>query len=239
MLKLVIGNKNYSSWSLRPWLAMKVAGIEFVEERIALDQPDTRARILACSPSGKVPCLLDGRLAVWDSLAICEYVNETYAAGRLWPADRAARATARAVSAEMHSGFAALRGHLSMDIRARKPARGAEAQRRADVQADIERVVAIWTAALDASGGPMLFGAFCIADAFYAPVVTRFVTYDVALPPLLAGYSARVLAGDPLRPSGCPPAGERAPSERPCGALPPMRAWVAAAQAEVEELTDH
>ncbi len=215
MLKLVIGNKNYSSWSLRPWLAMKMAGIEFVEERIALDQPDTRARILEVSPTGKVPCLLDGRLAVWDSLAICEYVNETYAAGRLWPADRAARATARAVTAEMHSGFAALRSHLSMDIRARKPARGAEAQRRADVQADIERVVALWTAALDASGGPMLFGEFSIADAFYAPVVTRFVTYGVDLPPLLSAYGERILA------------------------LPPMRAWVAAARAEVEELTDH
>lgn len=215
MLKLVIGNKNYSSWSLRPWLAMKMAGIEFTEERIALDQPDTRARILQYSPTGKVPCLIDGRLTVWDSLAICEYVNETYAKGRLWPADRAARATARSVTAEMHSGFAALRTHLSMDIRARKPARGTEAQRRTDVQADIERVVAIWTAALDERGGPMLFGEFSIADAFYAPVLTRFVTYGVELPPLLAAYSARVLG------------------------LPPMRAWVAAAQAEVEELTDH
>jgi glutathione S-transferase len=214
-MKLVIGNKNYSSWSLRPWLALKMAGIAFDEVRIALDQPDTKARILRYSPTGKVPCLIDGRLTVWDSLAICEYVNETHAQGRLWPADRATRASARAVTAEMHSGFAALRTHLSMDIRARKPARGAEAQRLAGVQADIERIVALWTAALDASGGPMLFGEFCIADAFYAPVVTRFVTYGVALPPLLAAYSDRVLA------------------------LPAMRDWVAAAQAEVEELTDH
>lgn len=214
-MKLVIGNRNYSSWSLRPWLALKMAGIAFDEERIPLDQPDTKARILRYSPTGKVPCLVDGDLTVWDSLAICEYVNETHAKGRMWPADRAARATARAVTAEMHSGFAALRTYLSMDIRARKPARGAEAQRLAGVQADIERIVALWTAALDASRGPMLFGEFCIADAFYAPVVTRFATYGVALPPLLAAYSERVLA------------------------LPPMRAWVAAAQAEVEELTDH
>jgi glutathione S-transferase len=214
-MKLVIGNKNYSSWSLRPWLALKMAGIAFDEVRIALDRPDTKAKILRYSPTGKVPCLVDGDLTVWDSLAICEYVNETYAQGRMWPADRATRATARAVTAEMHSGFAALRTYLSMDIRARKPARGAEAQRLAGVQADIERIVALWTAALDASGGPMLFGEFCIADAFYAPVVTRFETYGVALPPLLAAYSARVFA------------------------LPPMRDWVAAAQAEVEELTDH
>jgi glutathione S-transferase len=214
-MKLIIGNKNYSSWSLRPWLALKMAGIAFDELRVPLQQPDTRSKILRYSPTGKVPCLVDGDLTVWDSLAICEYVNETHAQGRMWPADRAARATARAVTAEMHSGFAALRTYLSMDIRARKPARGAEAQRLAGVQADIERIVALWTAALDASGGPMLFGEFCIADAFYAPVVTRFITYGVALPPLLAAYSDRVLA------------------------LPPMQAWVTAAQAEVEELTDH
>lgn len=214
-MKLVIGNKNYSSWSLRPWLALKMAGIGFEEVRIPLDQPDTKAKILRYSPTGKVPCLIDGDLTVWDSLAICEYVNETHANGRMWPKDRATRAAARAVTAEMHSGFAALRTYLSMDIRARKPARGAEAQRLAGVQADIERIVAVWTAALDASGGPMLFGEFCIADAFYAPVVTRFATYGVALPPLLAAYSERVFA------------------------LPPMRDWVAAAQAEVEELTDH
>lgn len=214
-MKLVIGNKNYSSWSLRPWLALKMAGIGFEEVRIALDQPDTKAKILRYSPTGKVPCLVDGNLTVWDSLAICEYVNETHANGRMWPKDRATRATARAVTAEMHSGFAALRTYLSMDIRARKPARGAEAQRLAGVQAEIERIVALWTAALDASGGPMLFGEFCIADAFYAPVVTRFATYGVELPPLLAAYSERVFA------------------------LAPMRDWVAAAQAEVEELTDH
>jgi glutathione S-transferase len=214
-MKLVIGNKNYSSWSLRPWLAMKVAGLAFEEERIPLDQPQTKASILRHSPTGKVPCLIDGALTVWDSLAICEYVNETHAGGRLWPADRAARATARSVAAEMHSGFAALRMNLSMDIRARKPERGRAAQERADVQADITRVVAIWTGCLDASGGPMLFGEFSIADAFFAPVVTRFATYGVALPPLLAAYSERVFA------------------------LSPMREWVAAAQVEVEYLPDH
>lgn len=214
-MRLVIGNKNYSSWSLRPWLAMTVAGVAFEEQVISLRQPDTRARILQVSPSGRVPCLIDGALTVWDSLAICEYVNETYAEGRLWPADRAARARARAVVAEMHSGFAPLRTYMSLDIRARKLEAGRLAQAREDVQADITRVVALWTACLDDSGGPLLFGDFSIADAFYAPVVTRLATYGVALPPLLAAYSERIFA------------------------LPAMRAWVAAAHAETEVLPDH
>lgn len=214
-MKLIIFNKNYSSWSLRPWLAMKMAGLTFDEQRIALDEPDTKRNVLAWSPSGRLPCLIDGELVIWDSLAICEYVNEAHAGGRLWPADRAARANARAVTAEMHSGFVALRTHMSMDIRKRHVERGAAAQARPDVQADIARIVAIWTACLDASGGPLLHGSFSIADAFYAPVVTRFATYGVALPPLLSAYSERVFA------------------------LAPMQEWVAAARAELEDLPGH
>ena len=118
---LVIGNKNYSSWSLRAWLALKVGGVAFEEKRIALDRPQTKAEILAHSPSGKVPCLIDAGLVVWDSLAICETANERYTAGALWPTDADARAHARAVTAEMHSGFAALRTHMPMDIRVRAP----------------------------------------------------------------------------------------------------------------------
>ncbi|MCE2970690.1 MAG: glutathione S-transferase family protein [Burkholderiales bacterium] len=211
-MKLVIGNKNYSSWSLRPWLAMKMAGVAFEELRIVLDRPDTKGNIRAVSPSGKVPCLLDGDLTIWDSLAICEYVNETYAAGRLWPAERGARARARAVSAEMHSGFTALRLHMPMDIRSRHAERGAQAQARAEVAADIERICAIWSEALQGSGGPWLFGEFSIADAMYAPVVTRFATYGAPLPAPLAAYSAQVFAAAP------------------------MQQWVAAARAETETI---
>jgi glutathione S-transferase len=218
-LTLVIGNKNYSSWSLRPWLAMKMAGVAFDEIRIPLDRPDTKAGILRHSPSGKVPCLIDdtasGRLVVWDSLAICEYVNESCAGGRLWPAERAARARARSVAAEMHSGFAALRTRMSMDIRARKFERGAAALAREDVAADVARIRALWFDALAESGGPFLFGDFSIADAFFAPVAMRFVTYGVDLAPSLAAYRDRVVA------------------------LAPMQQWIGEATAEVEDLGDH
>ncbi|GAB4481053.1 MAG: glutathione S-transferase family protein [Burkholderiaceae bacterium] len=211
-LTLIVGNKNYSSWSLRAWLAMKMAGVAFDEIRIALDQPDTKANILKRSPSGRVPCLIDGDLTVWDSLAICEYVNETQACGRMWPARVASRAHARSVTAEMHSGFAAMRTHLSMDIRARHPDKGAAALARPDVAADVRRVQDIWLECLARSGGPFLFGAFSIADAFFAPVVTRFLTYGVAAPPALGNYGERVLE------------------------LAPMQEWIAAAQAETEVL---
>ena len=218
-LTLVIGNKNYSSWSLRPWLAMKMAGVAFSELRIPLDRPDTKATILSHSPSGKVPCLIDsgdaGRLAVWDSLAICEYVNEAYASGRMWPAERRARARARSAAAEMHSGFAALRTHMSMDIRARKFERGAAAMAREDVAADVARIRALWFDALAESGGPFLFGGFSIADAFFAPVVMRFVTYGVELAPGLAAYRDRIVG------------------------LAPMQQWIDEATAEVEDLGDH
>jgi glutathione S-transferase len=207
---LVIGNKNYSSWSLRAWLALKTAGVEFEERRIALDRPQTKTEILQHSPSGKVPCLVDGSLVVWDSLAICETANERYAAGSLWPVDPEARAHARAVTAEMHSGFVALRTHMPMDIRSSKPDVGAAAQGRSDVAADIQRIRTIWADCLTRSGGPLLYGAFSIADAFYAPVATRFRTYGVALEPPLAAYVSAVFA------------------------LPAMQQWIAAAGAETE-----
>jgi glutathione S-transferase len=213
-LTLVIGNRNYSSWSLRPWLAMRHAGLAFDEVRIPLGRVDTKATILRHSPSGRVPCLLDGALVVWDSLAICEYVNERYAGGSLWPAEVTPRARARAVAAEMHSGFAALRTHLPMDIRSRQSGRGAAAAARPDVAADIARIHALWSDCLAASGGPLLFGGFSIADAFYAPVVTRFVTYGVALPGVVAAYADAVLA------------------------LPPMQQWIDAASAEPETIDD-
>lgn len=208
-LKLVIGNKNYSSWSLRGWLALAQADLEFEEIRILLSRPESKEQILRYSPSGKVPCLIDDRLTIFDSLAICEYVNERYAAGRLWPSDVTARARARAVAAEMHSGFAALRTHMSMDIRARYPERGAAAQQRDDVAVDIARIKEVWTECL-AAGGPLLFGEFSIADAFYAPVVTRFRTYGVALEAPLAEYASAVFA------------------------LPAMLQWVDAARSETE-----
>jgi glutathione S-transferase len=211
-LTLVIGNRNYSSWSLRPWLAMKQAGLEFREVRVLLDRPDTRATILRYSPSGRVPCLIDGAVTVWDSLAICEYVNEQHAMGGLWPSDPAARARARSVTAEMHSGFSALRTQMPMDIRGRHAESGAVASRQPDVAADIARIVELWGECLGTSQGPFLFGAFSIADAFFAPVVTRFRTYGVALPDRTAAYSTAI------------------------SALPAMQQWTAAAETETETI---
>ncbi len=202
-LTLVIGNKNYSSWSLRPWLAMKMAGLGFDEVRIPLDHPETRASILKYSPTGRVPCLVDrrpdGDLTVWDSLAICEYVNEAYAGASLWPADAADRARARAVVAEMHSGFGALRAHLPMDIRASLPGRGAGSLALAEVAEQIARIESIWSESLQRSGGPFLFGKFSIADAFYAPVATRFQPYAVPLPAPLSAYVKSLLATAPMK----------------------------------------
>jgi len=211
---LVIGNKNYSSWSLRAWLALAAAGIDFEERRVRLRQSESRDEILQYSPSGKVPCLIDSDLTVWDSLAICETANELYAGGSLWPRDERQRSRARAVTAEMHSSFAALRTHMSMDIRARLPEAGGRARQRADVAQDIERIQQVWRECLARGGGPFLFGSFSIADAFYAPVVTRFVTYAVELSAPLAEYSLAVRN------------------------LEPMQAWTAAAHAEVEVLAD-
>jgi len=171
--ELVIGDKNTSSWSLRPWIAMKRLGLTFSETSIRLRQPDTRSRILVHSPAGKVPILkADGQI-VWDSLAILEYLAEAHPG--LWPTDRDARATARAVSAEMHSGFAALREHCPMEFLARSP----KSSLPDAVEADVRRIVASWRAVRGSYGGrgPFLFGAFSAADAMYAPVASRLRTY--------------------------------------------------------------
>jgi glutathione S-transferase len=166
---LVIGNKNYSSWSLRPWIAMKVLGLAFDEVRIPLYRPGSKEQILRHSPAGRVPILRDGDTVVWDSLAILEYLAERHR--QLWPADATERAKARAVSAEMHSGFAKLREHMSMNTRKRYAGKG----RTPEVLADIARIDDIWGQAK----GPFLFGGFTAADAMYAPVVLRFRTYEV------------------------------------------------------------
>ncbi len=168
---LVIGNKNYSSWSLRPWLAMKVLGLAFEEKRISLYDAEAKSEILRHSPAGKVPILVDGSTVVWDSLAILEYLAERHP--NLWPAERTERARARSLAAEMHSGFANLRTHMSMNVRRRYPGKG----RTPEVLAEVERIQEIFAAAK----GPFLFGAFGAADAMYAPVVLRFRTYAVPI----------------------------------------------------------
>jgi glutathione S-transferase len=188
-LVLYVGNKNYSSWSLRPYLALAQTGAKFRTEVIPLDRPDTKAAILARNPAGRVPILVDGSLTVWDSLAICEYLAETYPSAKLWPVDRAVRARARSVAAEMHSSFPALRNAMPMNLRARKPGVG----HTPEALADVARVHEIWRDALRASGGPFLFGHFTIADAMFGPVVTRFQTYGVRLDAQLAAYSDAVL----------------------------------------------
>jgi glutathione S-transferase len=190
-LTLVVGSKNYSSWSLRPYLALAHTGQPFNEVVIALDQPDTAANIARYSPSGRVPALRHGTLSIWDSLAICEYLAETFPQARLWPQEREARAVARAVVAEMHSGFSNLRQNMTMDIRGRKPGQG----RAPGVAEDIARIQALWNdcRARFGQGGPFLFGHFSIADAFYAPVVTRFVTYEVELDAVSRAYRDTVL----------------------------------------------
>ncbi|WP_433704072.1 glutathione S-transferase family protein [Paraburkholderia sacchari] len=190
-MKLVIGDKNYSSWSMRPWVLMTHFGIPFEEVLIELGEPDTKAAILAFSASGKVPCLVtDDGLAVWDTLAIAETLAERFPQHALWPRDANARARARSVSAEMHSSFTDLRSTMPMAIRTSKPGAGATP----GTLADIARIDALWNACLDASGGPFLFGEFSIADAMYAPVVMRFNSYAPALSPKAAAYAARVSA---------------------------------------------
>jgi glutathione S-transferase len=176
---LVIGDKNLSSWSLRPWLALKVCGIPFTEERIRLRQPDSKAEILRNSPSGKVPVLKTKVGLVWDSLAILEYLAERHPEKALWPRSEEARAAARCISAEMHAGFATLRNDMPMDLLSRLPAPPLGSA----LEADIKRIVAIWKEARSRFGqsGPFLFGAFTNADAMYAPVATRFRTYGVEL----------------------------------------------------------
>jgi glutathione S-transferase len=187
------GNKNYSSWSLRSWLALRHTGAAFEEVMITLDQPDSAVNLRRRSPSGRVPVLQHGALAIWESLAICEYLAEQFPAARLWPEEREARAQARAVSSEMHAGFAALRDNLPMDINRRWPL----GNRLAKAGPDVERVTAIWRecrarfGSRSANGaGDFLFGGFTIADAMFAPVTTRFVTYSVPLDPVCGAYVA-------------------------------------------------
>jgi glutathione S-transferase len=186
-LTLVIGNKNYSSWSMRPWLALKANGIAFEEVLIPLYTGDAdKRRILGFTRSGKVPALIDGDVTIWDSLAIIEYLAERFPQVKLWPDDRKSRAHARSISAEMHSGFAALRNECGMNLHRPVGAKSLSENARAD----IARVQQIWTECRDrhASNGPYLFGAFSGADAMYAPVVHRFRTYAIEMTPSVCDY---------------------------------------------------
>lgn len=216
-MQLVIGNKNYSSWSLRPWVLMRQAGIAFDEVRIRFDAftPGSRFKreLAPYTPAGKVPVLIDGDLHVWDTLAIAEYLAERFPEHGLWPEDTRSRARARSVCAEMHAGFSALRTHCTMNIEARLPDVGARLLReQPGVHADLERIVALWSALLAEHGGPLLFGRFTIADAFFAPVCSRLRTYGLPVPALIAAYIDTVFA------------------------LPGMQAWVSEALAEGEFL---
>ena len=213
MLKLYIGNKNYSSWSMRPWVLLTQAGIPFEEVMARFDSfaPDSHFKqvIGPVSPVGKVPALVDADLAVWDTLAIAEYLAEKFPDKQLWPADAKARARARSICAEMHSGFASLRSACPMNIEASLPEIGQLAWRdKPAVRADVARLVAMWSELLAQHGGPMLFGTFSVADAYFAPVVMRLKTYALPVPEAIAAYMERVAA------------------------LPGVKAWVQGALAE-------
>ena len=213
MIQLYIGNKNYSSWSMRPWVLLTQAGIAFEEVMVRFDSfaPDSQFKkiIGPVSPVGKVPALVDGDLVVWDTLAIAEYLAEKFPDQQLWPADVKARARARSICAEMHSGFAALRSACPMNIEAHLPEIGQLAWRdKPAVRADVARLVAMWGELLAQHGGPMLFGAFSVADAYFAPVVMRLQGYALPVPGDIAAYMARVCA------------------------LPGVKAWVDGALAE-------
>jgi len=205
---LIIGNKNYSSWSLRAWLAVRKANMDFEEKRIPLDTPEFFKEIVRYSPTRRVPVLQDKGRVIWDSLAIAEYANDAYAGGRLLPQDAAVRAIARAATAEMHSGFAALRGGMPMNIRASDRV----VSQNDALSADIRRVIELWRTCRQefGAGGNWLFGQFSIADAFYAPVTFRFTTYSVPLDTVEREYVNHVQSD------------------------PDVRAWVAAAPEETE-----
>lgn len=209
-LTLVIGNKNYSSWSLRPWLAMQQMGLEFEEIQISLYTPESSAQIRSYSPAGKVPVLLDGDVTVWDSLAILEYLIEQFPTLPWLPTKRKPRSLARSICAEMHSGFTELRHQMPMNIRAHSPGAGMTPA----VQADIARITDLWRDCRQNYGadGTFLFGEFTIADAMYAPVVSRFVTYGVALDPICRDYANTILS------------------------LPAMQQWVTAARTETQSI---
>ncbi len=217
MHQLYIGNKNYSSWSMRPWVLLKQAEIPFEEIKVRFDSfaPDSqfKAVVGAVNPIGKVPVLVDGDLAVWDSLAIAETLAEQFPDKALWPVQAQARARARSVCAEMHAGYTDLRSHCPMNIEASLASVGQLIWRdQAGVRTDVARLAAMWTGLLEAHGGPMLFGAFSIADAFFAPVCMRLITYALPLPAAAQAYVERVAA------------------------LPGVQAWVADARAEQDFL---
>jgi glutathione S-transferase len=184
-VKLVFANKNYSSWSLRPWLVMKHTGIAFEEDKLSFNDPQFHARIARYSPAANVPVLVDGELAIWDTLAIVEYLAEKYPDKQLWPAERAARARARSLCAEMHSGFRAMRDRLAMNCELRLPL-----PLDNDTRRDVTRAIDIFNAAT----GPFLFGQFSIADAFFTPVVLRFQTYGVELTGTARAWADTILA---------------------------------------------
>jgi glutathione S-transferase len=199
MLKLFIANKNYSSWSMRPWVLMRQSGIAFEEIMVPFDDmaasSEFKRQVLPLNPVGKVPVLVDGGLAVWDSLAIAETLAERFPDKHLWPADPAARARARSVCAEMHAGFTALRTHCPMNIEASLPEIGAIVWRdKPGVRADMARLQAMWDELLQQHGGPLLFGEFSIADAYYAPVCMRLRTYALPVSPTVQAYIDRVTA---------------------------------------------
>jgi len=199
MLTLYIGNKNYSSWSMRPWVLLKQAGIPFEERMVRFDSFATdsrfKAEVLKVNPAGRVPVLVDEGFAVWDSLAIAEYVAEKFPDRALWPRDAQARARARSVVAEMHSGFGALRSACPMNIEASLSHIGALVWRdKPEVRSDVQRIAAIWTELLEQHKGPMLFGEFGIADAFYAPVCMRIRNYALPVPGAVTDYVRRVCA---------------------------------------------
>ena len=187
-MQLVIGNKNYSTWSLRPWLLLKAFGVEFEEVQESLMHEGIKARLGRYSPTSRVPVLIDGELRIWDSLAICEYVSEAYLEGRGWPAGLSERAQARALVAEMHSGFSALRNELPMNLRAKR-----KVVLSAAAKEDISRVEQIFSATdAGAAQGPWLFGEFGIVDCFYAPLALRLPTYSVVLEPRAEAYAEQL-----------------------------------------------
>ena len=209
--RFIIGNKNYSSWSLRPWLLLRHLNLPFEEVWIPFDTTEFKARALEYSPSGKVPVLVDGDVTVWDSLSIFEYLAERHPELNLWPQAAAKSALARSISAEMHSGFMSLRNLMPMNCRKRFPGKG----HTPEVLQDIARIISIWQdcRTKHAASGPFLFGHFTIADAMYAPVVLRFRTYSVGLPVESQAYADAILA------------------------LPAMQEWLAAAAAEAQTIT--
>jgi glutathione S-transferase len=208
---LTINSKNYGSWSLRGWLLCKMAGLAFDEQMVSSDDPSTRAELLLLAPSFLVPCLTHGDIKVWDTLAIAEYLHEIKPNAGLMPKDRAARARCRSIAGEMHSGFSNLRSALPMNLKGHYP----DFKVWAGAQADIDRILTIWRECFNSYDGPFLFGKKpCMADAMYAPVCTRFLTYDLKLDSGCAAYCQAIMA------------------------MPHMQEWVAAAKSEPEEVME-